>query len=156
MRPFGHVFQSQLDLALAEQVGQRPAGNYSSVVENHHSVTNSLDLTNQVRVEKDCDAALTKAENEIADLHPTERVQGTGGFIEDDQVGISDQCDSKTQALLHALRESADPIGCTILQPHHPQQFETVIGRLLSVGELTVEFEHLFGAEPRLVAKQFR
>ena len=44
------------------------------MVENHHPVAHSLDFPDQVRIEKDCDAALPKAENEIADLDPPERV----------------------------------------------------------------------------------
>ena len=52
----GEVGQPQPELALTEQLGERPRRGDPSAVEDDHPVADPLDLADQVRVEQDGDA----------------------------------------------------------------------------------------------------
>ena len=67
-------------------------------------ITDSLDLAQLMRGEKNRFAFVLQPLDDLADFHAAEGIQSAGGFIQDQQVRIIDQSLRQTYTLLHTLR----------------------------------------------------
>ena len=55
-------------------------------------------------------APRSRAADDRSDVHPADRVERRRRLVEQDQLGIAEQCDGQAETLLHPLREAADRV----------------------------------------------
>jgi len=109
-----------------------------------------------VRIEQDGDLAGLQGQQQIPDIDPPDRVQGTRRLVEDDELRAGDQCDGQAEALLHALGEAAHPVVGAVGEADGGQALPPLLGWHRDTREADVQGQYLGGGEPRLVPEQLR
>lgn len=67
------------------------------------AITEHFDILEDMRRKEDGFAAITEAEDDIADIFSTDGIESAHGFVEDDEIGIVDQGLCDADALDHAF-----------------------------------------------------
>ena len=80
-----------------------PSRTRTPLVENPDAVADFLDLAEEMRAEKNGDAAVLEIENEVADFAGAGGIDAGGGFVEDQEPGLLDQRLGEADALEHPL-----------------------------------------------------
>ena len=68
----------------------------------------ALGLREQVRVDEEGGSPRELGGEQLADLHPPERIDAVGGLVEHQEIRRADQRCGEPEALAHALAEPAD------------------------------------------------
>ena len=100
-------------------------GHQVPVTEDPDPVTDRLDLSEDVRGEEDGRAALGLGTDDLAHLLRAGGVEPGRGFVEDEQVGLSDQRHPEHEPLGHPLRVAA---GLPVGRVRDPDPFEHRVG----------------------------
>src|SRR5690606_29471829 len=92
------------------------------------------------------------------DVDAADRIEGRCRLVEEHDLWLAEEGHSETQPLLHALREAPDEIAPTVGQADDRERPVDLPRptRSLADGQLAVEPQHVTGAHPWLVAKEFR
>ena len=92
-----------------QQVVLGAVRDYAAVADHDDVVGDHLDLVQKVRGEQHRAAAVREAPQQVA--HPSDAagVESVGGLVEDQDLGVPDQCGRDAQSLAHAERVVADP-----------------------------------------------
>ena len=91
---------------------QRPRAHQPPAGEDADAGADALGLREQVRVDEEGGPARQLGGEELADLHPPERVHAVGGLVEHQEVRRADQRRGQPEPLAHPLAEAADsPLG---------------------------------------------
>ena len=108
---------------LGQQLGAGALRLDSSAADDHHPVGDGLDLGQQVRGEQHGAAAVGEVAQHAP--HPAHafRIEAVGGLVEDQDLGVAEQCVGEAQALAHAERVLADtPPGRRLVEADELQQ----------------------------------
>ena len=95
-------------------------------------------------------------QHDVAHVDAAERIQRAGRLVEDHELGPGHQGDRQPEALLHALREAADPIAGALGQAHERQAVALLLRGHVDPRQADVEGQHLGRAQPRLVPEELR
>ena len=125
-------------------------------MQDHHAVTDSLDLGQEVGVEDHRGSAIPGGPHDRPDVGATDRVERRGRLVEQDQLGFSEERDAQAKALLHALGEAADRVAGALREPDPVERL--VDGGGVSadrhVREPGMQREDLPGSQPGLVPEE--
>ena len=108
---------------LGQQLGAGALRLDPSAADDHHPVGDGLDLGQQVRGEQHGAAAVGEVAQHAP--HPAHafRIEAVGGLVEDQDLGVAEQCVGEPQALAHAERVLADtPPGRRLVEADELQQ----------------------------------
>src|ERR1019366_2649682 len=92
-RPHPGVYpaEAQAHRVAAQQFLDGAAGAHPPPGDDGDTIADLLDLAEQVGVEEHCAAAVAQLADDGPGVVPADRVQGRGGLVEDDQLGVTDQ-----------------------------------------------------------------
>ena len=128
-----------------DELGQRARGDRTAVVDHAYSVADLLGLLEQVGVEKDRRPGGAELSYYIADIVASERVEGTGRLVQDHQLGLAEEGNAETEALLHPFGEGTHFVIAAVRQAHCFEASANRARELLArqLQELTVQGQHL-------------
>ena len=83
----------------------------AAVVDHDQPVADLLQLAQQVRGHEDRPSALGDFTDQAADVLHADWIESVGRFVEDDQLGVSEQRGGDAETLLHAHRVGIDAVA---------------------------------------------
>ena len=83
----------------------------AAVVDHDQPVADLLQLAQQVRGHEDRPSALGDFTDQAADVLHADWIESVGRFVEDDQLGVSEQRGGDAETLLHAHRVGTDAVA---------------------------------------------
>src|SRR6267378_4167130 len=92
----------------AKELVERPLRDDAAAIHDRDAVADLLDLAQQMRVEENGRASFAESADDLAHVVPADRIERTGGLVENDQVGRTEERDAEAEPLLHSLRERCD------------------------------------------------
>src|SRR5258708_26506450 len=139
-----------------QKLVHRPCRDDAAVVDYRDAVAQLLDLTQEVRVEKDCAAAFGETPDDLAYIATPDGVERRCGFVEEYQLGVAQQGGAQAEPLLHAFREGADSIVRAISQADRVERRPDLVLPTLARqrGQLAVQGQYLASGQPALIAEQ--
>src|SRR5207244_8583976 len=99
-----------------DQLGNRRDANELSVVDDRDARADLLDLAQHMAGDENGLARRSEVPKQIAHLDDSSWVEPVRGFVEDQKIGIVEQCDGKAQPLLHAQRVSPHTVAIAAFQ----------------------------------------
>src|SRR5207302_9664188 len=97
-----------------------------------------------------------QAADDLPYVVPADRIEGRRGFVQEDELRLSQERRAKAQALLHSLGEGANPIAGALGQANRLERGPDLVlpARPRQGRQLTVQGKYLGRREPALVAEQ--
>ncbi len=125
------------------------AGDKTAFHDDPNSITDHLHVMQNVRAEKDGLPAIAQAQNQIAHLLASDRVQTGHRLIEDDQFRVVNQRLCQADTLQHPFGELAQLPGTRFRQSDEPQEVcdPLVDGGAIQSCQLAIKPKKLLGGE---------
>ena len=123
----------------ADDVGQGPGLDDAAAVEQGNRVADALDDVHLVRDDQDGEAAAAAdLHDQVEDLVGRLRIEGGGGLVEQQHVGVGGQGAGDADPLPHAAGQLGGVGLAGVGEPHEPQQLGDLRrpGRLVDADEL--------------------
>jgi len=86
-------------------------------------------LAHQVRGHEDRAALVREVAQEVADPADALGIESVHRLVEDQRLGVAEQCRRDAEPLTHAEREAADALPGHLLQPHQIDHLVDAAGR---------------------------
>ena len=125
-------------------------------MQDHHAVTDPLDLGQEVRVQDHRGPAIPGGPDDRPNVGATDRVERRRRLVEQDQLRFSEERDAQTESLLHALGELADRVVRAVRQPDPVERLLDRAGATADrhVREPGMQREDFTGGQPGLVPEE--
>src|ERR1700692_194906 len=86
-------------IELGDQIGRRAEGDELAMIDDRHAVAEPLRFFHVMRRQEDCSSLLPEALHDVPQLQAALRIESCSGFVEEENVGITDQRASNSEAL---------------------------------------------------------
>src|SRR5439155_14014001 len=80
---------------LAEELVEGPRRDHATSVDDRDHVADAFDLAEEMRVQEDSSAGVAQPANDRPHVEPSERIQGRGRLVEDDDGGAPEEGDGE-------------------------------------------------------------
>ena len=134
-----------MDRGLSQEVLGRTLGDDDSSVDHGHPVADPFHFGQQMAVEEDGHAPPAQMQEHVAHVEAPQGVEGAGGLVEEDQLGVAHQRLGQAEPLLHALGVLAYAAVAGGADAHQVEQGGGVHRR---AREPAVELQQLSAGEP--------
>ncbi|MCZ7579916.1 MAG: hypothetical protein M5U21_03700 [Fimbriimonadaceae bacterium] len=114
----GDAGRDDLDSASPQKVFEPALPFELAEVDDRHAIANPFDLAQLVARNEDRASLVAELQNEVANLCMGDRVEATGGLVQEQQLGIVEKALRQPHPLLHTLRILRQRLRHVVVEVH--------------------------------------